>query len=314
MARTLGVTSPRLDAVGAGDGSLTLGAFEVTPMDMATAYATLAAHGKRCWPKPLLEIREQNHRSSYTGPGGCQQVLDPAVADTVSSVLQGVIREGTAAQYGSIGRPAAGKTGTTEDNQSAWFVGYVPQLAAAVWVGDYRNPVNFPLRYSSTTPEGVPVPGWYQGTVFGGGLPTELWARAMRAATADLPVEPFPVPAQIVGSETPVAAPPVASTSTGGRSSSAATGSGSRSGSGSTLSEPTAAPRRRQRTPVSTPSPSAAAPSPSAAPSAKPSTPTTQAPSASPKPRPTASAPTSRPTRQPTSPGRGRGGGRRGRG
>ncbi len=198
MAKRLGVTSPRLDDVGPADGSFTLGTFEVTPLDMATAYATLAAHGKRCSAKPVLAVSEHGRASSYAGPGSCQQAIDPAVADTVSSVLTGVIREGTAQANGSIGRPAAGKTGTTEDNQSAWFVGYVPQLVAASWVGDYRSPTTFPLRRSPTTPEGVPVPGWGGGTVFGGDLPTKVWAGAMRDATADLPVEQFHPPDRIV--------------------------------------------------------------------------------------------------------------------
>ncbi|MDQ1634294.1 MAG: hypothetical protein QOJ32_1103 [Frankiaceae bacterium] len=210
MAKRLGVTSPRLDEVGPADGSFTLGTFEVTPLDMATAYATLAAHGKQCSAKPLLSVSEHGKASSYAGPGRCQQAIDPAVADTVSSVLTGVIREGTAKANGSIGRPAAGKTGTTEDNQSAWFVGYVPQLVSATWVGDYRSPTTFPLRRSPTTPEGVPVPGWGGGTVFGGDLPTKLWAATMRAATTNLPVEPFRPPDRIVVRGLQVGVPSVA--------------------------------------------------------------------------------------------------------
>ena len=279
MARALGVTSPRLDSVDAGSGSLTLGAFEVTPLEMATAYATLAAHGIRCMPKPVLALTENNQLSKYSGPGGqCQQVLEPTVADTVSNVLEGVIQQGTAASYGSIGRPAAGKTGTTDENQSAWFDGYVPQLAASVWVGDYRNPVQYPLRYSSTTPEGVPVPGWGQGTVFGGGLPTELWARMMRTATANLPVENFPPPSQAV-SVGPVAPPQPTGPANPG---------------------PAAPPPAAPPSPSTSPSTSATpAPKPTASASTGPPSPrpTTTSPSPSPRPKPSKVKATTRPTR-----------------
>jgi membrane peptidoglycan carboxypeptidase len=210
MAKRLGVTTPLLDQVDPGEGSFTLGTTITSPIQMATAYATIAAHGTRCMPKPVLDMTEQNQKSSYDGPGGqCQQVLDPRIADTISNVLETVITQGTAAKNGPIGRPAAGKTGTTEDNQSAWFIGFVPQMAAAVWVGDSRNPVQYPLHYGPSTPDGVPVPGWGGGPVFGGDLPTEVWSRAMRAATADLPVENFPPPDQSLARGR-ATAPPVA--------------------------------------------------------------------------------------------------------
>ena len=91
--------------------------------------------------------------------------------------MEGVITSGTASNNGHIDRTAAGKTGTTDNHYSAWFVGFVPQMAAAVWVGDSRSPVNYPLKISATTPEGVPVPGWPSSQpVFGGDLPTKVWA------------------------------------------------------------------------------------------------------------------------------------------
>ncbi len=276
MAKKLGVASPRLNQVQEGDGSLTLGAFEVTPMDMATAYATLAAHGKRCTAKPVLAVQERGKKSAYVGPGRCDQVLDPAVADDVSSVLQGVIREGTAAANGPIGRPAAGKTGTTEENRSAWFVGYVPQLAAAVWVGDYRSPDQYPLRYSATTPEGVPVPGWGQGTVFGGGLPAQVWSRAMRAATQNLPLENFPPPDHTLARGSAPSAP-----------------------SGPSRPAPPPAPAPAAAAPPSpAPSPSSAAPKPSASP--KPPTTKPKPTTAQPSPKPTATKPKPTPKAKPS--------------
>ena len=74
-------------------------------------------------------------------------MLKPQIADTITSLLTGVIQYGTGAANGQIYRPAAGKTGTTDQHYDAWFVGYIPQLAAAVWVGDARNPTLYPMEY-----------------------------------------------------------------------------------------------------------------------------------------------------------------------
>ncbi len=195
MAQRLGVRSPTLNGDGAIIGSLTLGAKEVNPLDMATAYATVAAHGLRCWPKPFLDMRDRDGKPvTYSGPGKCEQVLAPNIADTITSMLQGVITGGTAWANGQIGRPAAGKTGTTDNHYSAWFVGFIPQLVTAVWVGDSRNPTLYPMQYGPTTPDGTIVGGVQQGLVFGGDLPTRVWASTMRAASANLPVENFAGP------------------------------------------------------------------------------------------------------------------------
>ncbi len=201
MAQRLGVKSPTLD-IPADElgGSLTLGSYEVSPLDMATAYATLDAHGLRCYPKPVLSMTVGGKPVAYTPTPKCQQVLKPAIADTVTNLLEGVITGGTGSNNGQIGRPAAGKTGTTNSNYDAWFDGYIPQLAAAVWVGDSRSPTKYPLRVTATTPDGVVTngnPPWPQYTeVFGGDLPTKIWANFMIAASANLPVEQFP-PADI---------------------------------------------------------------------------------------------------------------------
>jgi membrane peptidoglycan carboxypeptidase len=203
MARNLGVTSKNIDNAGPVDGSFTLGAFNVSVLDVATAYATIAAHGKRCYPKPIEGITTLSGKVPYTTPPPCKQVLDPQIADTVTGVLEGVINNGTASANGHIGRTAAGKTGTTDNFDGAFFVGFVPQLAAAVWVGDSRNPVLYPLDYSSTTPEGVPVPNWSGGQVFGGDLPTMIWSRLMIAALANSPVEDMP-PAVYANPTTPL--------------------------------------------------------------------------------------------------------------
>ena len=104
-AQLLGVRSTSLDGPTALVGSLTLGSLEVSPMDMATAYGTIAARGLRCYPKPILSMTGPNGKSvGYTGPPKCQQVIKQGIADTVTSLLEGVITSGTGANNGQIGR------------------------------------------------------------------------------------------------------------------------------------------------------------------------------------------------------------------
>jgi len=143
MARTPGIPDARLAKVGPNDGSLTLGTEVVSPLDMATADATLAARGLRCDPRPLTSITTPTGQPvAFPEPAPCRQVLDPAVADTVTSVLEGVLTNGTGyPNAATIGRPAAGKTGTNEAFSSAWFVGYTPSC---------------PLPSSSATPAAAP--------------------------------------------------------------------------------------------------------------------------------------------------------------
>ena len=177
--------------------SFTLGTNEVTPLAMAGAYATFAARGKHCPPHALREVRQP----AYAGPAGgaaaslgdialrpapCRQVLPSAVADTVTSVLTGVVRQGTG-RSADPGRPAAGKTGTVQDYSSAWFAGYTPDLAAAVWMGDPRGGYRFPLR--DVTIGGITYP-----QVYGGGVPAQTWSALVRGALQGSPPRPFPAP------------------------------------------------------------------------------------------------------------------------
>jgi membrane peptidoglycan carboxypeptidase len=104
------------------------------------------------------------------------------VAYVVTQCLEGVITHGTGSKHGYIGRPAAGKTGTTDNNANAWFCGYTPQLATAVWMG-YPQSNAIPMN----SVEGIQV--------WGGDFPTLIWANFMRAALANLPTVDFAVPA-----------------------------------------------------------------------------------------------------------------------
>ena len=127
----------RRPAPGAG-ASFVLGSYGVSPLAMAGAYATFAAHGLYCPPRVVTEITGPDRAAIPVPPQSCEQVLEPGVADTVTSILRGVIDGPTHGRTGaraSIGRPAAGKTGTVNESKAAWFIGYTPQLAASVWLG-----------------------------------------------------------------------------------------------------------------------------------------------------------------------------------
>lgn len=118
--------------------SLPLGSADVTPLEMATAYATFASNGWHNDSTIIAQVTDSRGNILLDNTPKPQLVLDPWATATLTSVLQGVINGGTGrAAY--IGRPAAGKTGTTDSERNVWFVGYVPQLATAVWVGDDAN-------------------------------------------------------------------------------------------------------------------------------------------------------------------------------
>jgi penicillin-binding protein 1A len=182
VAHRMGITTKLLPVC-----SITLGTQPVNPLEMTDAYATLAAHGVHHDPQPFELVRAPNGSvlGRLSTPGA--QAIPRSVADQVTYALEGVIQHGTGtAAY--FGRPAAGKTGTAESFQDAWFCGYVPQLATCVWVGYPKGEI--PL----VDVEGV-------GSVAGGTLPAEIWHRFMSTATANLPALGFPTP-QITGTTT----------------------------------------------------------------------------------------------------------------
>jgi penicillin-binding protein 1A len=169
ITRLLGIESPMEPVI-----SLPLGAVDLTPMEMAGAYATFASNGWHSDPTFIVQVTDSNGNVLLDNTPKPQLILDPWAAASLTNVLQGVITRGTgtAAQ---IGRPAAGKTGTTDSQRDIWFVGYVPQLATAVWVGndDYT-----PLGRGAT----------------GGGFVAPIWRDFMTQALVDVPVENFRQP------------------------------------------------------------------------------------------------------------------------
>ncbi|MGK2949485.1 MAG: transglycosylase domain-containing protein [Acidimicrobiales bacterium] len=168
--------------------SVALGTESVSPLDMASAYGVFAARGLRAEPVPVLRVtdRDGNVLIDNSEPA-TTRVLDEPVADNVNDVLAGVLTSGTAEGRG-LDRPSAGKTGTTQDNRDAWFVGYTPTLSTAVWIG-YEN------RTVETSRELVDIKG--VGRVTGGSHPARIWQGFMRQALAGVPVTGFEEPAPI---------------------------------------------------------------------------------------------------------------------
>ena len=166
-------------------GSFVLGANEVSPLALTAAYAAFAASGTYCPPTPVVRILDAAGQPVGLQPQPCTQALDPRVADTVTSVLRGTI-DGPSpfrtARRADIGRPAAGKTGSTNSSRAAWFAGFTPQLAGAVWVG---TPVPTPLQQ-------VTVGGQYFRQVYGGTLPAPIWRDVMGPVLRSSPVLPLP--------------------------------------------------------------------------------------------------------------------------
>lgn len=134
MARKLGVTSP-LEPL----PSLALGTFPVSPLEMASAFGTLANMGSRIEPTAIIRIETPNGRVLYEAKPKKEQVADPASTYVLTNLMKSVFAEGgTASRVAStLKRPVAGKTGTT--NTDSWMVGFTPELATAVWVGYDRD-------------------------------------------------------------------------------------------------------------------------------------------------------------------------------
>lgn len=169
--RTLGIMSPMEPVT-----SLPLGAIGVTPLEMASAYATFANYG---WQSPttvIARITDSTGNVIRDNTPKPKQVLDPWASAAIIDTMQSVITSGTG-KNAAIGRPAAGKTGTTSSEKDIWFVGTVPQLTTAVWVGRDDN-----RQLSSGATGGVMV--------------APIWRDFMTQALKGVPVENFKSPSQ----------------------------------------------------------------------------------------------------------------------
>ena len=188
------VTMAKRAGVHAADGgqlaevySFTLGANNVSPLTMATAYATFAARGTRCDPYAIVSVTDRDGNELPVPDHECKDVIDPEVADVVTYLLTGVVKNGTGegAQLDDE-RPVAGKTGTTNNNIHTWFVGYTPQLATAVAVG-YPHSSDYPLRRVTIGPR-------YYPTVYGASLAAPIFKETMDGALEGVEEKSFKRP------------------------------------------------------------------------------------------------------------------------
>ena len=180
-AKKLGITtlvedgSPNDDNLAsAALGGLTKG---VTPLEMAAAYGAFANKGVYIKPTAIVKILDRNGNVLEDNSSDVQktQVISEKTAYEMTSMLEGVITRGTGTAA-SIGRPAAGKTGTTDDNHDAWFIGYTPDIVTAVWVGDDTGSQSL-------------------GEIYGGTVPAQIWHDYMASAVSGTSADDFDVPA-----------------------------------------------------------------------------------------------------------------------
>jgi membrane peptidoglycan carboxypeptidase len=175
VATRMGITNPLVAVC-----PLTLGTSPVSPLQMTSGYATLADRGVHCQPYAISRVVSSDGQTIYSAKRECSRAIPASVADEETAILRGVIGLGTGTAA-NIGRPEAGKTGTGQNFYDAWFIGYVPQLATGVWVG--QADAEIPMRS---------VPGYGEG--FGGVLAAPIWHDYMLDATRNLPVRDFAPP------------------------------------------------------------------------------------------------------------------------
>jgi len=175
-AKRMGIKSRLLP-----DLSLALGTSEVNLLELTSAYGVFANQGVRVPPIYILSVEDKNGKILEQSRTVAEEVLSPETALTMTSMMESVLENGTAASARALGftAPAAGKTGTTDDYTDAWFVGYVPGAVTGVWVGfDRKQKIG---------------PG-----MTGAAAALPIWVDVMLAATKGRPAQDFPVPSGVV--------------------------------------------------------------------------------------------------------------------
>ncbi|GAA2483821.1 transglycosylase domain-containing protein [Streptomyces thermolineatus] len=172
-----------------GDGSkidqlpsMTLGSHPISPLTMASAYATFASRGTYCTPVAIEEITAADGKKLDVPKSSCSRAMSEKTADSINTMLNGVVEDGTGTKAGLADRQSAGKTGTTDGRKAAWFVGYTPNMSGAVWVGGPTGDVEM---------TDISIGGVYHQKVFGGGVPGPIWRDAMSGALAGTPAQSF---------------------------------------------------------------------------------------------------------------------------
>jgi membrane peptidoglycan carboxypeptidase len=167
--------------------SFTLGSVNVSPLTMAAAYATVASRGIYCTPVALDRIVADTGKILPVPKAGCHRVLSTGIADAVNYILQGVLTNGTATGV-TIGRPAAGKTGTGDGPHYVDFAGYTPTLASYTSVFYPESPINHPLVGSNSC-----YRNGCSGTMFGADAPAHTWQMTFLNAALGPPLAFVPV-------------------------------------------------------------------------------------------------------------------------
>ena len=166
--------------------SVVLGVASPHVIDVANSYATFAAQGIYSKPYLIAQVTGPNKGVLYEGKPQTQEVFSKDVMADLTYALKNVVTNGTGAAALALGRPAAGKTGTSESNASAWFSAYTPQLAASV------------AFFRDSPAENLRGIGGYT-TLFGGSFPAKIWTAFMKGALKGQPIMSFPAPSNIGG-------------------------------------------------------------------------------------------------------------------
>src|SRR4029077_2278595 len=174
LARRLGVESPLGENL-----SIALGTSDLSLLEITSAYGALANQGAWVRPTAIRYVLDSQRKLLEENTPQSKQVVSPELAYVMTYMLRGTIERGTGIAARALARPAAAKTGTTNDYSNAWFIGYTPQLVTGVWVG-YDRPRSLG---KDETGSRVAVP---------------IWTTFMKEALAGKPVEEFPVPEGVV--------------------------------------------------------------------------------------------------------------------
>lgn len=200
LAKSMGIelTDPDRERV----PSFTLGVPNVSPLEMAEAYATVAARGLHCSSRPVTAILDSEGRTLKDYPKDCKQVMPKGTADAVNDILRGVQETGFGAQAGiALNQPSAGKTGTINDNMAVWFCGYTPNLATASMIAG-ANSLGQPITLNGQT-----LAGQYVVSAHGSTTAGPMWGDAMKKIAAWLPDQDFVAPASDIVNGVQVAVP-----------------------------------------------------------------------------------------------------------
>ncbi|MFZ2502135.1 MAG: transglycosylase domain-containing protein [Nocardioides sp.] len=190
MAKSMGIQLAKKDRVREMTPTFTLGTVDVSPLEMAEAYATFAARGKHCPATPVTRIEDAEGNVVQDYKPQCSQVMPEGAADGVNAVLRGVQEPGGFGYNNglSISVPSAGKTGTTQDSKSVWFCGYTPQLAGAAMIAG-ANSEGQPIGLDGLSVGGRTVYG-ASGSSFAG----PIWGDAFEAIQDSFKWEDFVSP------------------------------------------------------------------------------------------------------------------------